>query len=140
MHTHTYALYVHTHAVAPPAPKEYSILLDRYQPFPPTTSESATVAFNFTSSPTFNIIYAITAYKIKPLYSYGNIAITRFNLSRSLNDIECPSICSSNEPCQCTGLEVGGRVTVAISAINCGNREGPAVEISITTCKPGNQW
>jgi hypothetical protein len=129
-------LYAHTHTVAPPAPKDYSIQLDRYQPFPPTTSESATVAFNFTSSPMFNIIYAITAYKIRPLYSHSNREIARFNLSRSLNGIECPSICSSNEPCQCTGLELGGHVTVAIAAINCGNREGPAIEVSVTTCKP----
>ena len=89
----------------------------------------------------FNIIYAITAYKIRPLYSHGNEEIAQFNdiMSSSLNDnIECPPICSTDEPCQCTGLEIGGRITIAISAINCGNREGPAVEITVTTCKPSS--
>ena len=136
-HTHT-----HTHnviAVAPPAPKDYNILLDQYQPFPLTTSAN-TVAFNFTSNPMFNIIYAITAYKIRPLYGHGNEEIAQSNnLSRSLNDIECPPLCSIDEPCRCTGLEVGRHVTVAISAINCGNQEGPAIEVIVTSCKPSNK-
>lgn len=56
----------HMYTAAPPAPKDYSILLD--QPFP-QTNNSATVTFNFTFNLMFNINYAITAYKISPLYS-----------------------------------------------------------------------
>ena len=143
MHTRSHTLihsHTHTHAVAPPAPKEYNILLDQYpEPFPTTATSATTIAFNFTSNPTFNLNYAITAYKIRPLYTHSNkeIAQSNNNLSRSLNDdIECPPICSIDEPCRCTGLEIGGRVTIAISAINCGNQEGPAVEVTVTTCKP----
>ena len=147
-HTHAHSIshtYTHSHtptqcyAVAPPAPKEYNILLDRYQPFPTTATSAITVAFNFTSNPTFDHSYAITAYKIRPLYAHSNKEIAQSNndLSRSLNDdIECPPICSIDEPCQCTGLEIGERVTIAISAINCGNQEGPAVEVTVTTSKP----
>ena len=103
------------------------------------TASATTVAFNLTSNPTFNLNYAITAYKIRPLYGHSNkeIAQSNNNLSRSLNnDIKCPPICSIDEPCRCTGLEIGERVTIAISAINCGNQEGSAVEVTVTTCKP----
>ena len=118
------------YTAAPPTPKDYRILLD--QPFP-QTNISATVAFNFTSNPKFNIMYAITAYRIRPLYSSGSREIEA-TLSRSL--IECPPLCSSDEqPCQCTGLGTGERVTVAISAVNCGNQEGPAIEVTVTTGK-----
>ena len=142
-HTHLFMIILHIcthtciHAVAPPAPKDYNILLDRYQPFPSTATSATTITFNFTSNPMFNINYAITAYEIRPLYGHSNkeIAQSNNNLSRLLNNIECPPICSIDEPCRCTGLEIGGRVTVAISAINCGNQEGPAVEITVTTCK-----
>ena len=136
-HSHTHTQYYHP-AVAPPAPREYSILLDQYWAFPPMTTSATTVAFNFTSNPTFNLNYAVTAYKIRPLYGHSNkeIAQSNNNLSRSLNDIECPLICSIDEPCWCTGLEIGERITIAISAINCGNQEGPAVEVTVTTSKP----
>ena len=119
MHTHAYV-------AAPPAPKEYTIILDQL----PRATPGA-VAFNFTSDPTFNFNYAITAYRIRPQYMYnGNRELPLFG---SL--IECPSLCSPDAPCQCTGLEMGVYVTVAISAINCENQEGPAVVITVATSK-----
>ena len=119
----------HMYTAAPSAPKDYSILLD--QPFI-QTNNSATVAFNFTSNSMFNINYAITAYRIRHLHS------TNKDISLATSLMECPPFCSPDEPCQCTGLEMGERVTVAISAINCGNQEGLAIEVTVTTCKSSN--
>ena len=39
----------------------------------------------------------------------------------------CPSVCLPREPCQCTGPVAGENVNINVSAINCGNQEGPAL-------------
>ena len=87
------------------------------------------MAFNFTSDPTFNINYAITAYRIRPQYS-GN---REMSPSRSL--IVCPPFCPPDAPCQCAGLEMGEQITIAIYAINCVNQEGPALVVTVATSK-----
>ena len=39
----------------------------------------------------------------------------------------CPSVCLPSEPCQCTGPMAGENVNINVSAINCGDQEGPAL-------------
>ena len=48
--------------------------------------------------------------------------------------INCPPSCSPDAPCQCTGLPVGERVVVNISAINCDTQQGEAMEVTVASC------
>ena len=47
--------------------------------------------------------------------------------------VNCPSSCIPDVPCQCTGLAIGDRVTVNISAVNCDTQEGAATEIFVAS-------
>ena len=47
--------------------------------------------------------------------------------------VNCPSSCAPDVPCQCTGLAVGDRVTVNISAVNCETQEGTAAAVIIAS-------
>ena len=99
---------------SPPAPSNFIISFEE--------TNATTVSFNFTWDSTFNSVHAITSYRVIPGVSEG----------RSI--VECPSSCSPNTPCRCTGLVVGEQVNVSISAINCGNQHGP---IRVATVSSG---
>ena len=53
--------------------------------------------------------------------------------------VQCPSSCSPDVPCQCTGLPGGEQVKVNISAVNCGDKEGPIRMVTISSCELRNQ-
>ena len=65
------------------------------------------VSFN----PTFTTVHDVTSYKVRIADSSTAI---------------CPSVCLPNEICQCAQLSGDENVTISISAINCGDQEGPA--------------
>ena len=85
-----------------------------------STFSRFTILWNFS----FTTMYAITSYVIIPLITTEKEDLT-FN---------CPSSCSPYVPCQCSGLAMGERVTVKISAVNCDIQEGEAVAITIASC------
>ena len=91
---------------APPeVPTNFSISIE---------SDSAAVNISITWDSAFNLVHNVTSYRV--VASGGSAA-------------SCPSSCDPSSPCKCTGLEIGENITIMISAINCGDRMGPAVVI-----------
>ena len=84
--------------------------------------------FNISWNPSFTTANAITSYVISPLTS------TTEGQDIDLA-VSCPPSCSPlpDVPCQCSGLAVGERVTVNISAINCDTQEGEPVTVTVTS-------
>ena len=108
-----------THVGPPPAPALYTHVLISLQ------EENATFnAFDISWNPSIAAAYAITSYIVTPLTTTEGEDLT----------INCPSSCSPVIPCPCTGLAVGERVTVNISAVNCDTQEGAAVAVTIASC------
>ena len=102
------------YADPPPAPSGYIIS------FGEAAVATATVSFNFTWDPSFNSRYGITSYRVVP----------------TNNDmVECPSSCHPDVPCRCIGLSVRDQVQVNISAVNCGDQEGPVRSITVASCE-----
>ena len=99
----------------PPAPSNFVISLEK--------TSATTMSFIFTWDSTFNSVHDITSYRVIPGISEGHSAV------------KCPSSCSPNTPCRCIGLVVGDQVNVSISAINCGNQDGPIRMVTVSSSK-----
>ena len=69
-------------------------------------------ALSITWNPNFTSVHDVTNYRV---------VITGSSVAR------CPIMCLPGEPCQCTGPMAGENVNINVSAINCGNQEGPAL-------------
>ena len=73
--------------------------------------------FNFTWDPEFNSVYSVDTYRLS-VSSGGSF--------------QCPSMCLVRDgSCQCSGLMAGRNETITLTAINCGDQEGPGVLIEI---------
>ena len=107
----------------PPAPKidtDFSISLGE--------ENSTFYTFNISWNSSFTTASAITSYVISPPTS------TTEGQDIDLA-VSCPPSCSPDVPCQCSGLAVGGRVTVNISAINCDTQEGKPMTVTVASGK-----
>ena len=78
------------------------------------------VSFNLTWNSNFNSDYAVTFYIITPDSTTEGSSVIR-----------CPQSCYPDVPCQCNGLARGERMTINVSAVNCGNQEGIAAAVGI---------
>ena len=100
---------------SPPAPSNFIISFEE--------TNATTMSFNFTWDSTFNSVHAITSYRVIPGVSEGSSVV------------ECPSSCFPNTPCRCIGLVAQEQVNVSISAINCGNQDGPIRVVTVSSSK-----
>ena len=80
--------------------------------------------FNISWNLSFTTANAITSYVISPPTSTTE--------GQDLT-VSCPPSCSPDVPCQCSGLAVGERVTMNISAINCDTQEGAPVTVTVAS-------
>lgn len=87
---------------------------------------NSTFKFTISWNSSFTSINAITSYIVTPPTS----TIEGRDVA-----IDCPLSCSLDAPCQCTGLRLGERIIVNISAINCGTQRGEAVEVTVASCR-----
>ena len=108
----------------PPAP----IISTDFTIFLGEENSTLSDTFNVSWNPSFTATNAITSYVISPPTS------TTEGQDIDLA-VSCPPFCSPDVPCQCSGLAVGGRVTVNILAINCDTQEGKPVTVTVASGK-----
>jgi hypothetical protein len=58
--------------------------------------------------------------------------VSEYRLMASDPSVMCQESCSSEGSCQCSGFRDGVSVNINVSAVSCGDLEGPADTISVT--------
>lgn len=59
------------------------------------------------------------------------ISVTGPLISGDRTNISCPRTCSPDEMCMCSGSLARTGVKVNITAVNCGDRQGPYIVVTI---------
>lgn len=66
-----------------------------------------------------------------PFNAENSVGIYRLVANDS--SVSCPQTCSSiSDLCQCPGFTAGVNVNINVSAVSCGDLEGPTFTISVT--------
>ena len=86
---------------------------------------------NMDNMPYFNIQWNMAFSEMNRIETYA--------LEVSNGFINCPQMCSPNGGglCQCSGLTAGMDGNITITAISCGNLQGPPALINLT---PRGKW